>query len=211
MTAGYAASVADPEPGKVPEAAPVAPLRSAHHPTPGESTMNRSTTLLLGAALATTVLVACGDDAKSGSSDGDYCARIAAYHAKADGLDAVFESTRPTRPRWRTPSPRCSRWCNDLKDGAPAEIKADVSTMSRRHRQRRRHLRPVRLGLHAARRGSRVRTAAGRPRRPRDAGSERPPHRVLRDHLRHRVGELSPRHATPRAHHHRRTARVRCL
>ncbi|MDO9173329.1 MAG: hypothetical protein Q7V62_00905, partial [Actinomycetota bacterium] len=92
--------------------------------------MNRSTTLLLGAALATTVLVACGDDSKSGSSDADYCARIAAYRAEADGLDAVFESDSPDAAAMEDAFTTMQTMVNDLKDGAPSEIAADVSTMA---------------------------------------------------------------------------------
>ncbi|MDP2289684.1 MAG: hypothetical protein Q8M22_00755 [Actinomycetota bacterium] len=92
--------------------------------------MKRSTTLLLGAALATTVLVACGDDSDSGSSDGDYCARIAAYRAEADGLDAVFESDSPDAAAMEDAFTTMQTMVNDLKDGAPSEIADDVSTMA---------------------------------------------------------------------------------
>lgn len=93
--------------------------------------MKRSTTLLLGAALATTVLVACGDDdSTSGSSDADYCARIAAYRAEADGLDAVFASDTPDPAATEDAFTSMQTMVNDLQDGAPSEIADDVDTMA---------------------------------------------------------------------------------
>ena len=48
--------------------------------------MKRSTTVLAGALLAAAVLAGCGDDSKSGSSSGDYCAYQAEVIDKVGAL-----------------------------------------------------------------------------------------------------------------------------
>ena len=92
--------------------------------------MNRSTTLIVGALLATAAFTGCGDDAKSsGGSSSDYCAKIAAYKAKSDELDAVFTAT-PDSAKVEDAFTTMQSMVNDLKSEAPAAIKADVTTMS---------------------------------------------------------------------------------
>ncbi len=91
--------------------------------------MNRSITLLAGAVLATTLFVGCGDDAKSGSSNAAYCAKIAAYKAKSDELDSVFTGT-PDSAKVESAFTTMQSMVHDLKSDAPAEIKKDVTTMS---------------------------------------------------------------------------------
>jgi len=93
--------------------------------------MKRSISLIAGAVLATTLFVGCGDDAKSGSggSTAEYCAKIAAYRAKSDELDAVFTGT-PDAAKVEDAFTTMQSMVNDLKSDAPAEIKQDVTTMS---------------------------------------------------------------------------------
>ncbi len=93
--------------------------------------MKRSISLLAGAVLAATVFVGCGDDAKSGSgsSTTTYCAKIAAYKAKSTELDSVFTGT-PDSAKIEAAFTTMQLMVNDLKSDAPAEIKADVTTMS---------------------------------------------------------------------------------
>jgi len=92
--------------------------------------MKRSMSLLAGAVLATTVLAACGDDDSSGSgSTGDYCAKIATYVAKSEELDSVFTGT-PDPAKIEDAFTTMQAMVSDLKSDAPAEIKADVTTMS---------------------------------------------------------------------------------
>ena len=92
--------------------------------------MKRSISLIAGAVLATTLIVSCGDDDKSGaSSTGDYCAKIATYVAKSDELDSVFTGT-PDPAKIEDAFTTMQAMVTDLKSDAPAEIKADVTTMS---------------------------------------------------------------------------------
>ncbi|HAN35296.1 MAG: hypothetical protein KAY11_11225 [Ilumatobacteraceae bacterium] len=92
--------------------------------------MKRSSTLIVGALLATVAFTGCGDDDKSsGGSSGDYCARIAAYKAKSDELDVVFSDT-PDPAKVEDAFVTMQTMISDMKNGAPAEIKADVITMS---------------------------------------------------------------------------------
>ncbi len=95
--------------------------------------MNRSISLIAGALLATTIFAGCGDDTKSGdggaTSTAAYCAKIADYKAKSDELDSVFSGT-PDSAKIEVAFTTMQGMVNDLKDGAPAEIKTDVETMS---------------------------------------------------------------------------------
>lgn len=93
--------------------------------------MKRSIALIASGLLATTVFAGCGDDAKSGSGDSTdaYCARIAAYREKSDELDSVFTGT-PDPAKVEAAFTTMQAMINDLQTGAPAEIKADVTTMS---------------------------------------------------------------------------------
>ena len=85
---------------------------------------------IVGALLATVAFTGCGDDDKSsGGSSGDYCARIAAYKAKSDELDVVFSDT-PDPAKVEDAFVTMQTMISDMKNGAPAEIKADVITMS---------------------------------------------------------------------------------
>ena len=91
--------------------------------------MKRSTTVLAGALLAAAVLAGCGDDSKSGSSSGDYCAKIQAYKDKSDELDVVFTDT-PDSAAVENAFTTMQTMINDLKSDAPSEIKDDVAKMS---------------------------------------------------------------------------------
>ncbi len=91
--------------------------------------MKRFTILITGAVIATTVFAGCGDDAKSGSTSGAYCARIQEYKDKSDELDAVFTDA-PDAKNVEAAFTKVQSMVHDLKTGAPAEIKADVDTMS---------------------------------------------------------------------------------
>ena len=93
--------------------------------------MNRSISLIAGAALATTLIVGCGSGSKSGSggSTAAYCAKIAAYTAKSDELDAVFSGT-PDSAKIEDAFTTMQSMVHDLRSEAPAEIKGDVTTMS---------------------------------------------------------------------------------
>ncbi len=91
--------------------------------------MKSFTTLITGAVLATTVFAGCGDDTKSGSSSGAYCAKIKDYKDKSDELDAVFTDA-PDATKVKEAFTTMQSMVHDLKTGAPAEIKADVAAMS---------------------------------------------------------------------------------
>ena len=91
--------------------------------------MKRSTTVLAGALLAAAVLAGCGDDSKSGSSSGDYCAKIQAYKDKSDELDAVFTDA-PDSAAVENAFTTMQTMINDLKSDAPSEIKDDVISTS---------------------------------------------------------------------------------
>ena len=93
--------------------------------------MKRSIALLATTVFATTLFVSCGDDAtsSSGGSTATYCAKIAAYKAKSDELDAVFTGT-PDSAKIEDAFTTMQSMVNDLKSDAPAEIKNDVTAMS---------------------------------------------------------------------------------
>ena len=91
--------------------------------------MKSFTTLITGAVLATTVFAGCGDDAKSSSTSGAYCAKIKDYKDKSDELDSVFNDT-PDATKVKEAFTTMQSMVHDLKTGAPAEIKADVAAMS---------------------------------------------------------------------------------
>lgn len=91
--------------------------------------MKRLTTLIIGAALATALLASCGDDAKSGSSTSDYCARIKAYKDKSNEFNSVFSDT-PDAAKVEEAYTTMQSMLHGLNNGAPAEIKADVAAMN---------------------------------------------------------------------------------
>ncbi|MGB8859504.1 MAG: hypothetical protein WCC60_09620 [Ilumatobacteraceae bacterium] len=92
--------------------------------------MKRSTTLVLGATLTVGLFAGCSSDSKSGgTSTAKYCAKIAAYKAKSDELDSVFAGT-PEAPKVEAAFTTMQTMVHDLNSDAPAEIKADVATMT---------------------------------------------------------------------------------
>lgn len=94
--------------------------------------MRRITTIALGLTLvATTALAACGDDSSSGGSAASYCDRIKAYKTTSDSFDSVFSGNEvPKAEDVEKAFTTMQTMVNDLKEGAPAEIKADVDTMA---------------------------------------------------------------------------------
>ncbi len=95
----------------------------------------RITTIVFAAVTATALLAACGDDDKK-SSDGasgsidDYCERVRTYEATSDELDSVFDNPNATGDDVRPAFETMAGMANDLEDGAPAEISADLATVN---------------------------------------------------------------------------------
>lgn len=95
-------------------------------------------TLAIGTIAATALLGACGDDDKSsdgGSGDtaaaggnDAYCAKAEAFELASDALDSTFEN--PTEESLRTAFETIEPLLQSLATDAPAEVQADVDTLS---------------------------------------------------------------------------------
>lgn len=97
-------------------------------------------TLAVGTLAATALLGACGDDDKKssdgGSSDtaaaGDdnaaYCAQLESFELATDALDSTFEN--PTPESLRTAFETIEPLIGSLQANAPADVAADVDTLS---------------------------------------------------------------------------------
>ncbi|MDO8363806.1 MAG: hypothetical protein Q7V88_12975 [Actinomycetota bacterium] len=102
--------------------------------------MTRTTTLLLGAALAaTSLLAACGDDAKpattpttqagtgtTGMSQDAFCDMVRNYEAKSNEFDALFQAGTPTPEALETAFTTMAGLQGELVANAPADVKADA-------------------------------------------------------------------------------------
>ena len=94
--------------------------------------MRRFTTLALGLSLVAITLTACGGDSESsGGSTASYCSRIQAYKDKSDSLDEIFGGDgAPSSDDTKRAFTTMQEMANDMRKGAPAEIKADVALVS---------------------------------------------------------------------------------
>lgn len=90
-------------------------------------TLKRTKTMLLGAILASSVLVACGDDDSAGTDD-DYCARLEAYRSEADSLSSLGDVPDPATMEAAFTNMQST--IADLRVGPPSEIADEVTIMA---------------------------------------------------------------------------------